>query len=121
MTNCTAEVTKGGKEYSTGTVIQFKDNNGNLVKTYIVVVIGDVNGDNSYDVKDVNAIKLNNANKTDWEWGGTNEEYKAAAADITNNGLLDANDSNVIKRVNAYKGTINQEVSNRGKTSFIAY
>ncbi len=122
MTNCTAEVTKGGATYSTGTVIQFKDNNsGSVVKTYIVVVIGDTNCDNTYDGSDANQIAENAAWKTDWEWGGTNEEYKAVAADVTNDGLVDVGDCNAIRYCGAYKGTINQEVGLNGASSYIAY
>ncbi|MBQ2973851.1 MAG: hypothetical protein IJE19_05800 [Clostridia bacterium] len=121
MTNCTAEVVAGGDTYSTGTSIKFLDNKGDVVKTYVVVVIGDINGDNSYDGVDAMQIELNAAYVTDWEWGGTNEEFKAAAADITNEGMLDSNDANSIKKVAAYQGTINQEVSPYGDSSFIAY
>ncbi len=121
MTNCTAEVTTAGSTYSTGTSIKFYDNSGNLIKTYVVVVIGDTNGDNAYDGVDVAEMKANAAYKTDWEWGGTNEEYKAVAADITNEGLLDSNDSNAIKLIAAFKGTINQEVASDGTSSYIAY
>ena len=119
--NCTAEVTKGGATYSTGTVIQFKDNSGSVIKTYIVVVIGDTNCDNAYDGLDVMQISENAAYKTDWEWGGTNEEYKAVAGDVTNNGLVDADDCNAIEYCAAYQGTINQEVDPYGASSYIAY
>ncbi|MBQ2841714.1 MAG: hypothetical protein IJE72_01605 [Clostridia bacterium] len=119
MENCTAEVTPGGDAYSTGTVIKFFDNEGTLVKTYIVVVIGDVNGDGVYDGGDKIAILNNAAYNTDWEWGGTNEEYKAAAGDITNEGMLDGTDATQIDRIAAYQGTINQEVASDGSSSFL--
>lgn len=119
--NCTAEVTPGGDAYSTGTVIQFFDNDGNLINTYIVVVVGDVNGDGGYDNADIIAIMKNAAYITDWEWGGTNEEYKAAAGDITNEGMFDAGDATVLAKIGAYQGTINQEVAADGSSSYIEY
>lgn len=121
MSNCTAEVVAIGDTYSTGTTIKFIDNSGNVIKTYVVVVIGDVNGDNAYDGTDGAMIELNCSYITDWEWGGTNEEYKAAAADITNDGMLDSNDTNSIKKVAAFQGTINQEVDPYGESSYVAY
>ncbi len=121
MNNVTAEVTTFGSTYSTGTSIKFYDNRGNLIKTYQVVVIGDTNGDNSYDGVDVIEIGKNAAYVTDWEWGGTNEEFRAVAADITNEGLIDVNDCNAINLVGAYQGTINQEVDPYGASSFIRY
>ena len=66
-------------------------------------------------------ISENAAYKTDWEWGGTNEEYKAVAGDVTNNGLVDADDCNAIEYCGAYQGTINQEVDPYGASSYIAY
>lgn len=121
MNNVTAEVTTFGSTYSTGTSIKFFDNSGNLVKTYVVVVIGDTNGDNAYDGVDVIEIDQNAAYATDWEWGGTNEEFRAVAADITNDGLIDVNDCNAINLVGAYQGTINQVVAADGSSSYIAY
>lgn len=119
MNNVTAEVTPYGTSYSTGTSIKFYDNSGNLIKTYVVVVIGDTNGDNSYDGVDIMEIGQNANYVTDWEWGGTNEEFKAVAADVTNDGLIDVNDTNAIGLVGAYQGTINQNVPSDGSSSFI--
>ncbi len=121
LENCTTEVTPAGDSYSTGTSVKIFDEDGNVVKCYVVIVIGDVTGDNAYDESDATAI-ANNANYvTDWEWGGTNEEYKAAAGDITNEGMLDEGDSTCIKEIANYKGTINQEVANDGTSSYIEY
>lgn len=123
-TNCVTEVTPSeGGTYSTGTVIKFYDENdlSTPIKTYVVVVIGDTNGDNGYDGLDVIQIADNGAFVTDWEWGGTNEEYKAAAADVTNEGMIDVSDTNVIELVGAFQGTINQEVDPNGGSSFVAY
>lgn len=121
MSNCTAEVVAGGDTYSTGTTIKFIDNSGNVIKTYVVVVLGDVNCDNVYDGMDIGAINMNIAFVTDWEWGGTYEEHKAVAADISNDGMIDANDVNAIKKVVAFQGTINQEVDPYGESSFVQY
>jgi hypothetical protein len=85
----------------------------------MVVVIGDTNGDNAYDGVDAIEIAENAAYVTDWEWGGMNEEFKAAAADITNDGIIDVNDVNAIGLVGAYQGTINQNVPADGSSSFI--
>jgi hypothetical protein len=70
--------------YSTGAVVQFYDNSGALVKTYIVMLIGDVNGDGEYSGGDAVAIYDNGYYKTDFEYGGTNEEYKAALVRMRN-------------------------------------
>ena len=121
LENVTYEVTPAGDSYSTGTSIKFFDESGNVVKAYVVIVIGDVTGDNSYDGADATAILDNSNFVTDWEYGGTNEEYKAAAGDVNNDGMLDGGDATLINDIGFFKGTINQMVANDGSSSFIEY
>ncbi|MBQ2903087.1 MAG: hypothetical protein IJE48_01675 [Clostridia bacterium] len=120
--NCEIVITPneaGG--YSTGAVVQFYDNSGALVKTYIVMLIGDINGDGEYSSGDAVAIYDNGYYKTDFEYGGTNEEYKAAAGDITNDGMFDNGDAAVLNDIGFFKGTINQMVASDGTSSYIEY
>lgn len=120
--NCEMVITPneaGG--YSTGAVVQFYDNSGALVKTYIVMLIGDINGDGEYSSGDAVAIYDNGYYKTDFEYGGTNEEYKAAAGDITNDGMFDNGDAAVLNDIGFFKGTINQMVASDGTSSYIEY
>mgnify|MGYP003293749454 CR=1 FL=1 len=89
--------------------------------TFLTSGIGDTNGDNAYDGVDIMEIGQNANYVTDWEYGGTNEEYKAAAGDVSNDGMLDGGDAAIIKDIGNFKGTINQVVSPDGESSFIEY
>ena len=118
--NCNVTVTPPTSDaYSTGTVVQFTDDNGNVVATYIVVVIGDVNNDNVYNSVDDGLILMNENYVIDWMYGDKHEQYNLAAGDITNDGMTDSTDAGLIAAVDAYLGTINQEVDPNGETSFI--
>ncbi len=121
LQNCTAEVTPNSLGmYNTGAVVKFIDNSGNVVKTYIVVVVADVDGDGAHSTSDQQLMELNLNFASDWEWDGVNH-YKCAAYDITNDGMIDTADINIISLVNSNAGTINQEVPASGTSCYIAF
>ena len=106
--------------YGTGTVIQFfNSSSGDLEKTYIVVVIGDTNGDAAVDTLDETAI-FDHLNGLDLEWGGNYTAHFAVAGDITNDAGVDALDADYYYDVTNYFGYINQEVGEFGEASFVA-
>lgn len=110
--NCTATVTRNeADQYSTGTVIQFKDNSGKVVKTYIMIVIGDVDGDGEQTTaKDLSLIRDAANGRYEWEWEPENY-HKFIAADIDNSFGITSQD--VIAFRDAYNGNgyINQQLS----------
>ena len=97
--------------YGTGTLIQIHNAaSGDLEATYIILVIGDLDGDSMVSSADVANLRGNIGGKTDWEWAGY-EQYLAAAADVGNDGAPDAADIPFILSASGGSGYINQEVS----------
>lgn len=120
--NVTATVkTNSFGGYSTGAEIEFKDKSGSTFKKYVVVVIGDNSGDNVIDSSDSSALSLAIAGAYDWEWSDDSPQYKSVASDLTNDGMLDANDSLVFNSAMSGLGAINQNVPTAPGQSFIPY
>jgi len=121
LENCTANVTLNDQDLiSTGTIIQItNDSTGEVMATYIVVVVGDIDGNGGCDTGDEAPLFDNVNGKTDWEWGGY-EQYKAAAADINNDGSFDVGDVPFIGYVGSGNGYINQNVSPDWESSYVS-
>ncbi len=111
LENADVEITPCEDAYGTGTIVQITNSaTGELVATYIVVVVGDTDSDSMVTSGDTAKLKANIGGKTDWEWDGC-EQYLAAAADVGNDGAPDVGDLPYIKGAVAGNGYINQEVS----------
>ncbi len=80
----------GGSTNGTGAVATVKDNNGNEVAVYTLVIFGDVNGDGAITATDGNAV--NSA-----ALGGSIEAgAKAFAADVNGDAAITATDGNAV-------------------------
>ncbi|MGN0547211.1 MAG: hypothetical protein ACI4I3_07745 [Acutalibacteraceae bacterium] len=108
--NVTVEVTQSARnKYGTGTVVKFVNSStGVLEKTYVVILIGDVNGDGTYNSKDLTAMKLNVANYNEWYFDPTTV-YKCVAADINMDSYNNAKDITFFKRGLSDSQTFDQE------------
>ncbi len=108
--NVTAEVTASGSYCGTGTVIKFYNSStGALEKTYVVILIGDVDGNGAYNSKDLTYIKKDVALEGEWLYEPTTV-YKAVASDINMDDSNSGKDVTFMKRVLASDTqTINQE------------
>ena len=106
--------------YSTGSVIQlFNESTGELLATYVAVVVGDTNGDGFVDGADAVPIFDNVNYKTDWEYD-TFTQHFAVAADINNDGSFDNGDASFPSLVANGMGYINQNVSPDFESSYIS-
>ena len=106
--------------YSTGSIIQlFNESTGDLLATYVVVVIGDTNGDSVVDGNDIAPIYNNVYYKTDWEYDIFTQHY-AVAADVNNDGGFDNGDAPYINNVVNGLGYINQNVSPDFESSYVS-
>jgi len=106
--------------YSTGSIIQlFNESTGELLATYVVVIIGDVNGDGYVDGSDIAPIYNNAYGKTDWEYDVFTQHY-AVAADVNNDGGFDNADAPFISNVALGNGYINQNVSPDFEPSYVS-
>ena len=104
--------------YTTGTVIQFTNpSSGDIVATYICVVVGDLNFDTCVDIADKGKLIANINGKTDWEF--ENAGYMCAAADINNDGSADNGDYGPYSYVTEGRGYINQNVSPDFESSYV--
>lgn len=106
--------------YSTGSTIQlFNASSGELLATYVVVVVGDTNGDSMVDGNDAPPI-LNNLNyKSDWEYD-VFTQHLCVAADINNDGGFDNGDAAFPTQVANGMGYINQNVSPDFESSYVS-
>ncbi|MEE1012093.1 MAG: hypothetical protein U0L11_08705 [Acutalibacteraceae bacterium] len=106
--------------YSTGSVIQlFNESTGDLLATYVVVVVGDINGDSIVDGNDVAPIYNNLYYKTDWEYDVFTQHY-AVAADVSNDGSFDNGDALLINNVANGLGYVRQNVSPDFESSYVS-
>lgn len=91
-------VRHGANGYGTGTYFTVVDAENNQVAKYAVVVYGDVNGDGSVTQVDVSyAASYKNGNRV-------LDEIQLIAADVNFDGVIDADDYNLIE--SQYKGEI---------------
>ncbi len=106
--------------YSTGSIIQLTNSSsGDLLATYVVVVIGDVNGDGIVDYGDEAPIYDNYNYKTDWEYD-TFSQHFCVAADISNDGSWDVGDLPFVLDAANGKGYINQNPDPDGNASYVS-
>ena len=93
--------------YTTGTLVQIIDGNGEVYKSYIVVARGDVNGDNGFDDGDLGEIELQANYIVDWYWNtyGTYDQYKSVAGEINCDGAIDTMDSDLLSLATNYMGS----------------
>ncbi len=96
------------KGNGTGTKIELYDEDGNLVKTYTLVIFGDVNGDGWYDATD--AILVNcivGGMFTEAQLG----EAAWFAADCNHDGTIDENDSELLQQAGVMLQSIDQTLT----------
>lgn len=106
--------------YSTGSVVQLTNaSSGEVLATYVVVVVGDLNGDSVVDLSDEAPLYDNINYKTDWEFDTFTQHY-AVAADINNDGSFDNSDIPFFSDVAYGKGYINQNVSPDFESSYVS-
>ncbi len=93
--------------YTTGTLAQIIDGNGEVYKSFIVVSRGDVNGDTNFDDGDIAEIDMQANYIYDWYWNsyGTYDQYKSVAGDITGDGSIDTMDSDILSLAANYMGS----------------
>lgn len=106
--------------YTTGSVVQITNQStGDILATYIIIVVGDVNGDSMVDAGDEAPVYDNINYKTEWEADPSTIHYHAAA-DINNDGMGDAGDVGYFLDVANQKGYINQNVSPDFEISYVS-
>ena len=106
--------------YSTGSVIQLTNSStGEIEATYVVVVVGDINGDSMVDNGDAAPIYDNMNYKTDWEYDVFTQQI-LVAADVNNDGSADGSDVFDIYQVANGFGYINQNVSPDFESSYVS-
>lgn len=93
--------------YGNGSVVQVLTTDGEIYKTYIVVVRGDVNGDSGFDDGDIAEIDMQGNYVYDWFWNsyGTYDQYNAVAGDINGDGGIDSMDSDILSVAANYMGS----------------
>lgn len=118
-----AEVTVTPTEsglFGTGSIVQITNaTTGDIYKTYIIVVVGDLDGDSVVSGVDEPYI-LDNFNMVfEWEYDGVNG-HLASAADVGNDGAIDLGDGTFILAANNGEGYINQDVSPDWDPSYVS-
>jgi len=103
----------------TGAIVQITNaTTGDIVDTYYIVVIGDLDGDAVCSTLDEPYI-LDNINYVfEWEYESHNG-HLAAAADVGNDGAIDLGDGSYIIGANVGLGYINQEVDPDFNPSYV--
>ncbi|MGN0573811.1 MAG: dockerin type I repeat-containing protein [Acutalibacteraceae bacterium] len=108
--NVTIDITPSSSSgCGSGTIVQFYNTStGALEKTYMIVLLGDANGDGEYNSIDVAYIKKDVYGDAIWLYE-PETVYKAVASDVNGNGEYDAIDISNLKRVvNGEEYTIDQ-------------
>ncbi len=93
--------------YGTGATVQIYDAAGNLYKTYVVVVRGDVTGEAFFDDADIQEIDMAANYIYDWQWNsyGTNDQFKAVAGDVNGDTMLGIEDTELLSLAINYMGS----------------
>lgn len=119
LENVDYEVTESGPNaYGTGSVIKIFNKSGDIEATYVVVVVGDLNGDSVIDFADEAPLFDNCNYVTEWEWT-TGQEFYAAAGDINNDGAADLSDAEFFAPVANGAGYIDQDIKEMNESSFV--
>ena len=99
-----------GTGFGTGTKVElFDGENQTVIKTYYIVIFGDVNGDGLIDTADRDLL----ANAASYQNGFTQGSAFESAADLTQDGNIDAFDLNILKA--AVYGIDNIDQANPGQ------
>ncbi len=92
---------------------------GEVVETYRIVIVGDLDGDTVVSSSDMSYVYDNLNYVVEWEYDGMNG-HMAAAADIDNSFAIDPGDAALILDASTGKGYINQNVSPDYESSFVS-
>lgn len=104
----------------TGAVAQILNaTTGEVVETYYIVIVGDLDGDTVVTSSDMPYVFDNLNYVVEWEYDGVNG-HMAAAADVGNDFAIDPGDSALILDASTGKGYINQNVSPDYESSYIS-
>lgn len=82
--------------FGTGSVVQIFDNDGNIIKTYYVVIRGEINNDSSIETGDMDEIDGFYNGLTDWY-----ASPRIGAGDINNDLSVDSGDAEMIDKLSA--------------------
>ncbi len=93
--------------YGNGSIVQILTLDGEIYKTFFVVVRGDINGDGGFDSDDAGEIELQGNYDYDWFWNGygTYDQYNAVAGDINGDMGVDSDDSDTLSLASNYMGS----------------
>lgn len=93
------------KGNGTGTKIELYDEDGNLIKTYTLVIFGDVNGDGWYDATDATLVNCIIGGMFTKEQLG---EAAWLAADCNHDGTIDGTDADLLQQAGILLQSIDQ-------------
>ena len=93
------------KGNGTGTKIELYDEDGNLIKTYTLVIFGDVNGDGWYDATDATLVNCIIGGMFTKEQLG---EAAWLAADCNHDGAIDETDADLLQQAGILLQSIDQ-------------
>ena len=98
-------ITPYATAFGTGTKVELLDvATQTVLKTYYIVIFGDVNGDSLVDAADKALLAM----AASYQTGFVQDSAFAAAADLTQDGLVDAFDLNILKAALFGIGSIDQ-------------
>ena len=106
------------KGNGTGTKIELYDEDGNLVKTYTLVIFGDVNGDGWYDATDATLVNCIVGGMFTKEQLG---EAAWLAADCNHDGVINEADSELLQQAGIMLQSINQNAQQSELETSSAY
>ena len=106
------------KGNGTGTKIELYDEDGNLIKTYTLVIFGDVNGDGWYDATDATLVNCIVGGMFTKEQLG---EAAWLAADCNHDGVINEADSELLQQAGIMLQSINQNVQQSELETSSAY
>lgn len=106
------------KGNGTGTKIELYDEDGNLIKTYTLVIFGDVNGDGWYDATDATLVSCIVGGMFTKEQLG---EAAWLAADCNHDGVINEADSELLQQAGIMLQSINQNVQQSELETSSAY
>ncbi len=116
--NATIEITPSvGLIFGTGSKVRVIFD-GDIVKTYEIVIFGDINGDGNIDTNDADMI-VDIGNYVLPQWDPVTGAANNKAGDVFRDGVIDENDFDVMVDVQNYKLNIDQSTGIASKTESI--
>ncbi len=106
------------KGNGTGTKIELYDEDGNLIKTYTLVIFGDVNGDGWYDATDATLVNCIIGGMFTKEQLG---EAAWLAADCNHDGTIDETDADLLQQAGILLQSIDQNAQQSELETSSAY